>query len=88
MAYSVQRMKKHRKRGATTAKFVVCIKNRGYPASLEKRKLYRVIPDRLAEHHGTLRIIDESGEDYLYPKAFFAAVPLPVAARRAVMAAA
>ena len=81
-------MRKPRKGSATNARFVVCIKNRGYPASLEKRKLYRVIPDRLAERHGALRVVDESGEDYLYPKAFFAAVPLPVAARRAVMAAA
>lgn len=80
---------KTRKNGkAAVARFVVCIKNRGYPASLEKRKLYRVIPDRVAERHGALRVVDESGEDYLYPKAFFAAVPLPVAARRAVLAAA
>lgn len=49
------------------ARFAVCIDNTNYPASLEPRKLYRVLPDATAEAHGQLRVVDESGEDYLYP---------------------
>ena len=49
---------------------VVCIDNEGYPASLEKRKIYLALPDVDAEGLGLVRIIDESGEDYLYPKTF------------------
>jgi hypothetical protein len=48
---------------------VVCVKNEGYRASLEKRKIYVALRDAVAEKHGMLRIVDESGEDYLYPKA-------------------
>ena len=68
--------------------FVVCIDNDGYPASLEKRKIYIALRDAAAEEHGLLRIIDESGEDYLYPKAFFCLIALPDAIRKAVLAAA
>jgi hypothetical protein len=50
---------------------VVCVDNEGYPASLEKRKIYVALRDANAEKHGLLRIVDESGEDYLYPKASF-----------------
>lgn len=67
---------------------VVCIDNEGYAASLEKRKLYVVLPDPAAEKHGLLRVIDESGEDYLYPKTFFRSVALPQAVKRAVLSAA
>jgi hypothetical protein len=66
---------------------VVCIDNDGYPASLEKRKIYVVLRDAVAEKHGLLRIVDESGEDYLYPRAFFRSIALPQAVRRAVLAA-
>lgn len=59
------------------AKFVVCVDNSGYKASLEPRKLYQVVPDPAAEKHGHVRIVDESGEDYLYPASFFLSVPLP-----------
>ena len=51
--------------------FAVCIKNTDYPASLERHKIYRVIPDETARQDGDLRIIDESGEDYLYPASYF-----------------
>jgi hypothetical protein len=61
-------MKKH---------FLVCINNNGYEASLEVRKLYESIFDRQAESHNQIRIIDESGEDYLYPINFFATIRLP-----------
>lgn len=67
---------------------VLCLRNRGYEVSLERRKLYLVLPDRDAEKHGQLRVIDESGEDYLYPEGFFAFVKLPPTIRRRVFAAA
>ena len=66
---------------------VVCVDNDGYAASLEKRKIYVVLRDAGAEKHGMLRIVDESGEDYLYPKAFFRSIALPLAVKRAVLAA-
>ena len=65
---------------------VLCLRNRGYEVSLERRKLYQVLPDRDAEKHGQLRVIDESGEDYLYPASFFAFVKLPPTIRRRVLA--
>jgi hypothetical protein len=67
---------------------VVCVKNEGYPASLEKRKFYVALRDSTAEKHGLLRIIDESGDDYLYPKAFFRPIALPNSLRKAILAAA
>jgi hypothetical protein len=68
--------------------FVICIENKGYDVSLEKRKLYEVLPDRQAEALGQLRVKDESGEDYLYPKEFFIAVTLPASAEKAIIEAA
>lgn len=56
--------------------FAICIDNTDYPASLELHKVYRVLPDAEAEAEGDLRVIDESGEDYLYPADYF--LPLPV----------
>ena len=56
---------------------MICVDNRGYESSLEKRKLYEVLNDKIAEKHNQIRIIDESGEDYLYPAIFFAPVRLP-----------
>jgi len=73
----------------TAAKqLVVCIENDGYPASLEKRKIYVALRDEAAEKHGLLRVIDESGDDYLYPKRFFRPIDLPQTVKRAVLAAA
>ncbi|GAN32947.1 MULTISPECIES: hypothetical protein [Candidatus Brocadia] len=57
-------------------KFVVCINNEGYQASLELHKLYQVIPDKAVEDDGDIRIIDESGEDYIYPAFYFKKVSL------------
>lgn len=71
---------------STTRKFVVCLKNKGYEASLEPRKIYQALPDPVAEKHQQLRVIDESGEDYLYPKSFFAPLDLPQPIRKAVLA--
>ncbi len=59
--------------------FVVCINNEGYQASLEPRKIYQVLPDKEAESHKTIRVIDESGEDYLFPASFFSPISLPQA---------
>ena len=67
------------KRSRNGAQYMVCVVNRGYRASLVVRRLYRVVPDREAERRGLVRIVDESGEDYLYPKKLFAAVDLPSA---------
>ena len=67
---------------------VVCVKNDGYAVSLETRKIYVAIADPLAEKHGQMRVIDESGEDYLYPKTFFRVVALPQAVKKAVLTAA
>ena len=66
----------------------MCVKNEGYAASLEKRKLYVALRDPAAEKHGLLRIIDKSGEDYLYPKLFFRSIALPQSVRKAILAAA
>jgi hypothetical protein len=49
----------------------LCVNNEGYPVALEQLKAYRVIPDREAESYGQIRVVDESGEDYLYPRGFF-----------------
>lgn len=57
--------------------FAVCLHNTDYPASLELHKIYRVIPDESAARDGDIRVIDESGEDYLYPADWFAFVDLP-----------
>ncbi len=67
--------------------FVVCVKNDHYPASLELRKLYRVLPDASAAKHHHLRVIDESGADYLYPESYFVALELPKRATDAVLRA-
>jgi hypothetical protein len=68
--------------------FVVCVDNKRFRVSLEKRKIYVALRDASAEQHGLLRVIDESGEDYLYPKTFFRMIALPQAVRKAVLAAA
>jgi len=66
---------------------VVCVDNDGYSVSLEKRKIYVALRDAAADKHGMLRIVDESGEDYLYPKTLFRSIALPLAVKRAVLAA-
>ncbi len=57
--------------------FVVCVDNRGYQASLEPRKIYEVIPDKTASRRALIRVIDESGEDYLYPRKLFVPIDVP-----------
>ncbi|MHB0972460.1 MAG: hypothetical protein ACYC7A_22240 [Thermoanaerobaculia bacterium] len=64
--------------------FAVCVRNTGNEASLELRKLYEVVADPDAEKDGMLRVLDESGEDYLFPATFFVLAPLPAAVEEAV----
>ena len=68
--------------------FAVCIDNEGYPASLEVRKIYQVVADEKAAKHNLVRVIDESGEDYLYPQRFFVPIELPQVAEVAFLQAA
>ena len=68
--------------------FVLCLDNEGYEASLEVGKLYRVIPDEQVEAHGYLRVVDESGEDYLYPAERFHPIDLPLAIEEKLLKAA
>lgn len=65
--------------------FVICIRNDDYPASLEKRKLYIKLQDPEAEKLHYIRVIDESGEDYLYPEGYFASIELSDEIRSAIM---
>jgi hypothetical protein len=69
------------------SQFVVCVANDGYPASLELHKIYRVLPDKQAQRDGDLRIIDESGEDYLYPSKWFVPVKIPQAVKTSLLGA-
>jgi hypothetical protein len=63
--------------------FVLCIENKDCE-DLEKRKIYQVLPDEEAENEGFIRVIDDSGEDYLYPRSYFIAVQLPREAQEAL----
>jgi hypothetical protein len=72
----------------TEARFVVCVKNKDYAASLELRKLYQIVGDEAAAKLHQIRVIDESGEDYLYPEEYFVPVQLPESAEKAVRRAA
>ena len=67
---------------------VICVDNSGYEASLERRKIYEAVADSASAKQGLLRVIDESGEDYLYPESMFVEASLPAAIRRAVLHAA
>lgn len=69
-------------------RLMLCLSNEGYEVSLETRKLYVALADDNAAKHRLVRVIDESGDDYLYPQRIFAPVELPPSLRRAVLAAA
>ena len=66
-------------------KFAVCINNEDYEVSLELRKIYKVLPDAKAAEHRYIRVIDESGEDYLYPEDYFIPIELPKAVEKALL---
>ena len=68
-------------------RFVVCVRNTGYGASLEQNKIYVAIPDPDAERHGQLRVVDESGEDYLFSADRFVAIEVPAAVRASLLKA-
>ena len=72
---------------AEHSRFVVCVRNRGFAASLELRKVYRVVPDPAAEGHPLMRVVDESGEDYLFPETCFMTIDLPAPVACAIVAA-
>lgn len=63
-------------------KHVLCVSNQGYRASLIVRRVHALLPDEEAAAHGMVRIIDESGEDYLFPKELFVSIKVPPAATR------
>jgi hypothetical protein len=65
--------------------FAICIKNEGYPASLQLWKVYRVLPDEKGARHNMIRVVDESGEDYLFSASYFVPVELPQAAKSALL---
>lgn len=70
------------------SRFFLCIRNRGYAASLQLRTVYQAMSDPEAESHGMLRIVDESGEDYLFPAGLFVPIEVPIAAAHAFAGAA
>ena len=78
-------MKRHK---TVSSHFAVCVENTGYPASLELHKIYRVITDEDAAEDGDVRIVDESGEDCLYPAAWFVEVKLPQTVQKSLLHAA
>jgi len=69
------------------SEFVVCINNSDYPVSLELHKIYRVIADKNVEDEGDIRIIDESGEDYLYPSSYFVPIQVPQTVEKSLLRA-
>jgi hypothetical protein len=71
---------------ARRRRFVLCVRNGTYKASLEPRKIYRVVDDPQAEARSLLRVIDESGEDYLFPARLFVPIELPARAMPAFSA--
>ena len=72
----------------SASRLVVCVDNKGYKASLEKRKIYVALSDTIALKHGQVRVIDESGEDYLFPKSLFLPITVPASLRKAILKAA
>lgn len=77
-----------KQRKSRAARFAVCIDNRGYPAALELHKIYRVVPDDAAAADGDIRIVDESGEDYLYSADRFVEIEPPQPVKRSLLHAA
>jgi putative heme iron utilization protein len=78
---------KARKSTATDRRFAVCVDNDGYEASLERNKIYVVLADKAAEKDGELRIIDESGDDYLFSAKRFVAIDVPAAVKASLLKA-
>ena len=83
----MRRPLRSRKPAASKRRFVVCVRNEGYEASLERNKIYTVLPDDEAERDGDLRVIDESGEDYLFSADRFVVIEVPAAVRASLLKA-
>lgn len=66
-------------------RFAVCVRNKGYEASLELHKIYRIVPDLEADKESDVRIVDESGEDYLYPAEWFVPIEVPEAVQHSLL---
>ena len=78
---------RRRRSVAAGRRFVVCVRNDGYEASLERNKIYAVLPDDDAERDGDLRVVDESGEDYLFSADRFVAIEVPAAIKASLLKA-
>jgi hypothetical protein len=76
---------KSRRQAAKQRRFAVCVQNKGDEASLERNKIYTVLPDEDAERDGDLRVIDESGEDYLFSADRFVAIEVPASVRASLL---
>jgi hypothetical protein len=76
-----------RKSGTGDRQFAVCVDNNGYEASLERNKIYVVLPDKDAERVGDIRVVDESGEDYLFSADRFVAIDVPAAIKASLLKA-
>ena len=76
------------RRLAAPSRYAVCVRNDGYEASLERNKIYAVLPDEEAERDGDLRVVDESGEDYLFSADRFVAIEVPASVRASLLKAA
>ena len=76
-----------RRAAAASRQFAVCVDNDGYEASLERNKIYVVIPDKNADGDGDLRVVDESGEDYLFSADRFVAIEVPAAVKASLLKA-
>lgn len=74
-------------KGRSNPRFAVCVQNDGYEASLQRNKLYVVLPDPDAEREGDVRVVDESGEDYLYPANWFVPLEVPKAVQDSLLKA-
>jgi hypothetical protein len=74
-----------RRKPVRPRRFVVCVRNDGYEASLERNKIYAVVPDEEAEREGDLRVMDESGEDYIFAADRFVAIDVPGSLRTALL---
>jgi hypothetical protein len=76
-----------RRKAEATPTFAVCVRNKGYESSLERNKIYVVLPDYEAEWDGDLRVVDESGEDYLFVADRFVVIDVPAAVRASLLRA-
>jgi hypothetical protein len=70
---------------STQPRFAVCIENKAYPDDLKVRTIYQVLPDESAAKSNYIRVVDETGEDYLYPAEYFAIIDVPLEVQKALI---